>query len=189
MQLTTHSMKTEPQNIESIEGHLSRHIRPVKAEDIAAEISQQLGDVSITAIYRDKIRSQRTRQYELRAPAKKSSVEILHTLLGIELKVGNRRLLCPDLATARYLSVFARLGCALIAVPYDITQISWIADELESSWHRMMLLIDHMTDGPSERLRAMVRQRLIGEARSAIDSLGAGSRFPEFNQAKRQPAR
>lgn len=182
-------MKTERQNIESIDGHLSRRVRPVKAEDIAAEVTRQLGDSSITAIYRDKIRPQRTRQYELRAPAKKSPVEILHTLLGIELKVGNRRLLCPDLATARYLSVFARLGCDLIAVPYDITQISWIADELESSWHRMMLLIDHWTEGRSERLRVMVRQRLIAGARATIDSLGAGSRFPEFNQPKRQPPR
>ncbi len=182
-------MKTERQNIESIDGHLSRRVRPVRAEDIAVEVAHQLGDASITAIYRDKIRSQRTRQYELRAPAQKSSVEVLHTLLGIELKVGNRRLLCPDLATARYLSVFARLGCDLIAVPYDITQISWIADELESSWHRMILLIDHLTVGRSERLRAMVRQRLIGESRAAIDSLGAGSRFPEFNQPERQRPR
>jgi hypothetical protein len=179
-------MKTEPQNIESIDGHLSRRLRPVKAEDIAAEVTQQLGDASIPAIYRDKIRSERTRQYELRAAANKRAVEVLHTLLGIELKVGNRRLLCPDLATARYLSVFARLGCNLIAVPYDITRISWLADELESSWHRMMLLIDHLTDGRSNRLRIMVRQRLMGEARTAIDSLGAGSRFPEFNQAKRK---
>ena len=179
-------MKTEPHNIESIDGHLSRRVRPIKAEDIASEVTQQLGDSSIPALYRDKIRSQRTRQYELRASAKKPAVEILHTLLGIELKVGNRRLLCPDLATARYLSVFARLGCSLIAVPYDITQISWIADELESSWHRMMLLIDHLTDGRSKRLRAMVRQRLIGEARAAIESFGAGSRFPEFNQPTRQ---
>ena len=182
-------MKTEPQDIESIDGHMSHRVRPVKAEDIAAEVTQQLGDASISAIYRDKIRPLRTRQYELRAPANKPVVEVLHTLLGIELKIGNRRLLCPDLATARYLSVFARLGCNLIAVPYDITQISWIADELESGWHRMMLLIDHLTDGRSDRLRARVRQRLIGEARTTIDSLGAGSRFPEFNQARRQPPR
>ena len=182
-------MTTEPQKLESIDGHLSRRVRPVKAEDVVAEVTHQLGSLSIPAIYRDKIRPLRTRQYELRPPAKKLSVEILHTLLGIELKVGNRRLLCPDLATARYLSVFAKLGCSLIAVPYDITQISWIADELESSWHRMMLLIDLLTDGRSERLRAMVRKRLIGEARAAINSLGAGSRFPEFNQAKRQPPR
>src|SRR5438128_3630361 len=179
-------MKTEPQNLESIDGHLLRHIRPVKAEDIAAEVAQQLGDVSITTIYRDKIRSQRTRQYELRAPAKKASVEVLHTLLGIELKVGNRRLLCPDLATARYLSVFARLGCDLIAVPYDITQISRIADELESSWHRMMLLIDHLTEGRTERLRSAVRRRLVGETRVAIEESGAGSKFPELKAPVRR---
>src|SRR5713226_6764502 len=173
-------MKANPSNIESIDAHLSRRIRPVRAEDIAAEVSQQLGDLSISAIYRDKIRTQRTRQYELRAPAKSSSVDVLHTLLGIELKVGNRRLLCPDLATARYLSVFARFGCDVIAVPYDITQISWIADELESTWHRMMLLIDHFTEGRTERLRSAVRRRLIGEARTAIEELGAGSKFPEF---------
>jgi hypothetical protein len=71
-------------------------------------------------------------------------------------------------------------------VPYDITQISWLADELESSWHRMMLLIDHMTDGRSGRLKILVQRRLIGEARRAIDSLGPGSKFPEFNQASRK---
>jgi hypothetical protein len=183
-------MKSNAGKIESIETHLLRRVRPVRAEDIAAEVTQQLGDLSISAIYRDSVRSQRTRQYELRAPANKSSVDVLHTLLGIELKVANRRLLCPDLATARYLSVFARLGCDLIAVPYDISQISRIADELESGWHRMMLLIDHLTEGRSARLRNMVRRRLIGETRAALESLGAGSRFPEFNQpARRRPKR
>jgi hypothetical protein len=182
-------MKPEPNNVQSIGDQLPRRVRPVKAEDIAAEVTQQLADQSILAIYRDKIRTQRTRQYELRAP-KNPEVEVLHTLLGIELKVGNRRLLCPDLATARYLSVFARLGCDLIAIPYDITQISWIADELESSWHRMMLLIDHLTAGRSNRLRAMVRRRLIAETKASIESLGYGSRFPEFNQpVRRRPKR
>lgn len=182
-------MKPEPAKIESIDRHRSRTVRPVKAEDIAAEIAQQLGASSIAAIYRDKIRARRTRQYELGAPARNSRIQVLHTLLGIELKVGNRRLLCPDLATARYLSVFARLGCDVIAIPYDITQISWIADELESSWHRMMVLIDHFTDGRSQHLRARVGRRLITEARTAIESLGAGSKFPEFNQAARRHPR
>ena len=40
-------VKTEPQNIESIDGHFSRRVRLVKAEDIAAEITQQLADLSI----------------------------------------------------------------------------------------------------------------------------------------------
>ena len=182
-------MKPEPAKIKSIDRHRSRRVRPVKAEDIAAEIAQQIGDSSIAAIYRDKIRTRRTRRYELGASARNSLVQVLHTLLGIELKVGNRRLLCPDLATARYLSVFARLGCDVIAIPYDITQISWIADELESSWHRMMLLVDHFTEGRSRHLRSRVRRRLIAEAKAAIESLGAGAKFPEFDQATRKRPR
>jgi hypothetical protein len=167
------------------DAHFTSPARLVKADHIAEEISGQLGDASIAAIYRDKIRTQRTRQYELRAPKKTTPVEILHTLLGIELKIGNRRLLCPDLATARYLSVFARLGCDIIAVPYDITQISWIADELESSWQRMMLLVAHFTDGRSNRLRSIVRRRLLEQARQGIASAGAGSKFPQFNRIAR----
>jgi hypothetical protein len=182
-------MSSRPDKIGSIEGHRSRRVRAVKAEDLAAEVARQLGAMSIGAIYRDKIRSQRTRLYELRAPAKRATVEVLHTLLGIELKIGNRRLLCPDLATARYLSVFARLGCQAIAIPYDITQISRIADELESSWHRMVLLIDHLAEGRSKRLRTKVQRKLIEETRANISEMGAGSKFPEFNQSTRQRAR
>jgi hypothetical protein len=183
-------MKNMSGNVHSIDAHLSARIRAVKAEDIAAEVIQQLGEFTLIAIYRDKIRPQRTRQYQLHAPSKKSSVEVLHTLLGIELKVGNRRLLCPDLATARYLAVFARLGCDAIAIPYDITQISCIADELESSWHRMMLLVEHLTEGRSPRLRAIVRRSLIEDTRVAITSAGAGAKFPEFNQpARKRPKR
>jgi len=150
------------------------------------EIERQLGEQSIEAIYRDRILAGRTRQYQLHAPAKSVRVEVLHTLLGIELKVGNRRLLCPDLATARYLAVFARLGCDVIAVPYDISQISRIADELESSWHRMILLADHFTADRSERTRSTVRRRLLESMRERISGLGAGTKFPKFNQKTRQ---
>jgi hypothetical protein len=179
-------MGPKQDNLEFIAERAAKSARAVKAEDVAAEITRQLGDQSIAAIYRDKILSQRTRQYELRAPTKSASVEVLHTLLGIELKIANRRLLCPDLATARYLSVFARLGCDVIAVPYDITQISRLADELESSWQRTMLLVDHFTVERSERLRTVVRRRLLEDARSQIAQLGAGTKFPQFNQKTKQ---
>src|SRR5215216_5256921 len=179
-------MEPKKDNLESIAERVAKSARAVKGEDIAAEISRQLGDQSIAAVYRDRILSQRTRQYELHAPAKKSPVEVLHTLLGIELKIANRRLLCPDLATARYLSVFARLGCDVIAVPYDITQVSRLADELESSWHRTMLLVEHFTAGRSERLRIIVRRRLLEDARSQIAQLGAGTKFPQSNKRTSQ---
>ena len=181
-------MTTKSNIIKPIDARLKRRV-PARAEDIAAEVTRKLGDSSIAAIYRDKVRSQRTRSFQLGRPSTNSTVQVQHTLLGIELKVGNRRLLCPDLATARYLSVFARLGCGVIAIPYDITQISWIADELESSWHRMMLLTEHLTEGRSGRLRGMVRRHLLGETRAEIESLGAGSKFPEFDQAPRRRPR
>ena len=182
-------MKPATEKIESIDEHIRKSARQVKTEDIAAEIKKQMGDQALDILYRDKILAQRTRQYELRAPARNARVEILHTLLGIELKIANRRLLCPDLATARYLSVFARLGCDCVAVPYDITQVSRIADELESSWHRTMLLIEHFTVDRSERLRANVRARILEDARANIAALGAGTKVPQFNQNTRQRRR
>jgi hypothetical protein len=177
---------TSMNSVESISDRLSKSARAVRAEDIAAEILRQLGENSIASIYRKKILTERTRQYEIRAHSKNPRVEILHTLLGIEIKIANRRLLCPDLATARYLAVFARLGCERVAVPYDITRISRIADELESSWHRLLLLVEHFTADRSVRLRAMVRRRLLDDLREMIARLGAGARFPQFNQRTRQ---
>ena len=179
-------MAAKSNTVESGAAPSSTPARGVRVEDIVIELNQQLGDYSIIAIYRNTVLSQRTRRYELRATQKKSRVDILHTLLGIELKVGSRRLLCPDLATARYLSVFARLGCDSVALPYDITQTSHIADDLESSWHRTLLLVEHLTLGRGDRLRSSVERRVIADIRSGIAMLGAGSPFPEFNQKTRQ---
>lgn len=160
--------------------------KTIKADAIAAEVERMLGEQQIVEIYRARILPMRTRKYELKAPAKPVTVEVLHTLLGIELKLGKRRLLCPDLATARYLAVFARLGLEAVAVPYDITQISRLADELESAWFRMLTLAEHLTAGRSVRLRSLVRSYLISNQRSEITSLGAGTLRPEFIQTTRQ---
>lgn len=160
--------------------------KTVKADAIAAEVERLLGEQQIAVLYRERILTMRTRKYELKAPAKPTTVEVLHTLLGIELKIGKRRLLCPDLATARYLSVFARLGLDAVAVPYDITQISRLADELESAWYRMLTLAEHLTSGRSVRLRSLVRSYLISNQRSEITSLGSGALRPEFIQTTRQ---
>ena len=103
------------------------------AEEYAEQIKASLKDTWLPQIYRQRIRSKRTRSYRFQGLTSKTRIEIQHTLLGVELKLGRRRLLCPDLATARYLSVFARAGCEHVAVPYDITNISQLADELESS--------------------------------------------------------
>ena len=149
-------------------------------------ISSQMGDQSIALLYKRLVLSGRSRQYSLEAETRGGQVEIQHTLLGIELKIGRRRLLCPDLATARYLAVFARLGVDLIAVPYDISKISWIADEFESAWHRMLVLTEHLTFDRTDRMRSRVQKLLLGQVRAAIKNLGAGTPVPTFNQNTKQ---
>jgi hypothetical protein len=167
---------------EAIAEKIQSHPRTVRADDIAAEIRRLMGDQEIAMIYEQRILPLRTRRYELNAPLKKVPVEVQHTLLGVELKIGSRRLLCPDFATARYLSVFARLGVSSVAVPYDITQISHLADVLETSWCRLLVLTEHLTTSRSARLRNMVLAHLIETQREAIAKAGGGARIPGFSQ-------
>ena len=155
-------------------------------ESHAQLIQEKLGESWLPRIYRERILKLRTRSYHFESAKPSARVEIQHTLLGVELKVGRRRLLCPDLATARYLSVFARLGSQDVAVPYDITKISHLADELESSWYRMFLLVEQEARTETARFRARLRGLLIAKIREAIKEAGAGTRVPEFRQETRQ---
>ena len=136
-------------------------------EDILA----RLGDDSMAGIYRHRIRTIRTRRYELPAPARGSRpgrIEIMHTLLGIELKIGKRRLMCPDLSTARYLSVFARLGLIAVAIPYDITRVARLVEESRP-------------EASVQSISRMVRQ-LEEHQRLEIEAIGPGPVSPQFNR-------
>ena len=156
------------------------------AEEYAALVKAELAETWLPAIYRQRIRGMRTRSYSFEGMTNKTRVEIQHTLLGVELKVGRKRMLCPDLPTARYLAVFARAGCEQVAVPYDITKISQLADELESSWYRMFLLAEHHASEEPELLRTRIRKLLAGKIRAEILETGAGPSVPEFKQTTRQ---
>ena len=158
------------------------------AEEYAEQVKTELTDTWLPLIYIERILKMRTRSYYFGAPLRKPRVEIQHTLLGVELKVGPRRLLCPDLATARYLSVFARAGCKEVAVPYDITRVSLLADELESSWHRMRLLANHNAAERSDSFKARIHGLLIAKLRGEIAAAGAGTPVPEFKQRTKQRA-
>ena len=155
-------------------------------EELASKIQQTLAESWLPRIYRDRVLKLRTRSYHFDNLKPTATVSVQHTLLGVELKIGRRRLLCPDLATARYLSVFARAGCKDVAVPYDITKISQLADELESSWFRMLLLIDEVARGASVRTRTRLRGLLFATIQSEIATVGAGTKIPEFRQSTRQ---
>lgn len=150
------------------------------------KIRSDLGELWIPVIYEKKVRSQRTRAVAMAIPARENRVEIFYTLLGIELKAGKQRIACPDLATARYLRVFARLGCQKIAVPYNITKISPLADELETAWQRAILLLEIASKDISAVAASRLRSALVKEIRNAIDAVGAGDIMPEFKQSTRQ---
>lgn len=160
--------------------------RPGSVEALVAEVRERLREDWPPRVYRERILPLRTRAHDVPVAAKNASVEVQHTLLGIELKVGRRRVSCPDFATARYLSIFARAGVGRVAVPYDITKISRLADDLESSWQRTLLLADHLTEGRAASFRARVRSSALREVKREIEEAGAGTAVPAFNQNTRQ---
>jgi hypothetical protein len=157
-----------------------------RASEHLDRIRTALNDSWLPQIYNEHVLKYRTRAYRFPALPQNAQVEIHHTLLGTELKAGRRRMLCPDLATARYLAVFARIGCDSVAIPYDITRISLVADELESSWHRMLLVSDEISSGHSQAFRARVRRQIIAKVREEIGAAGAGPRVPQFKQSTKQ---
>ncbi|HZT57130.1 MAG TPA: hypothetical protein VFA21_00745 [Pyrinomonadaceae bacterium] len=163
-----------------------RAARAGSLENIVLEVRNRMGDEWPPLIYTGRVLAMRTRSHAVPPAARNVSVEILHTLLGVELKVGRRRISCPDLATARYLSVFARAGVAEVAVPYDITKISHLADEFEFAWQRMLLLADHATRERAAPFRTRVRAAVAREAGREIAEAGAGTAIPQFNQNTRQ---
>jgi hypothetical protein len=82
--------------------------------------------------------------------------------------------------------VFARLGCREFAVPYDITKISTIADELETAWQRSILFLEtNSVDERPDRYRRR-RSQLVKATRSAIVQAGPGEKMPEFKQSTKQ---
>jgi len=146
--------------------------------NVEDELKETLGELWIPRIYSEKVRSKRSRSFAMNIPEKANVPEIMHTLLGVELKVGRLRISCPDLATARYLQVFARLGVRDVAIPYDISRISAIADELETGWQRINLLL---ADVPSR-----TRSTVLRTVRDSIKESGAGEAMPSFDTPTRQ---
>lgn len=174
-----------PQAQQSEKSERSNSARSSSANAINS-LKRETDENWLPAIYQNKVRALRTRAFKLDVPEKENKAEIQYTLLGVELKVGKQRITCPDLATARFLQVFARLGVSEAAIPYDITKISVLADMLESAWQRLLLLLEQATEKSSPQTRSRLRTALIKELRREIAEIGAGSLIPQFNQNTKQ---
>ncbi|MDM7922779.1 MAG: hypothetical protein QUS14_10810 [Pyrinomonadaceae bacterium] len=154
--------------------------------DLITQVRKTLGSEWISTVYESDVRPLRTRSFDLAIPQRENRPVVLHTLLGVELKVGRVRISCPDLGTARYLAVFAALGCTKVAVPYDITQVPVLSDRLERAWSRTFEELERVgRDIPPQSLGKM-RARIVRELRNEIAAIGAGERMPLFNTSTRQ---
>lgn len=157
--------------------------------DVILAVSSRLGDEWLPVLYREKIRTQRTRAITIEVPSKENLATIQHTLLGIELKVGKRRFACPDLAAARYMRVFARIGCPSFAIPYDISKVSAAADLLETSWQQAGLILAEVIGEASTKALRAHRANLVRSIRRELADIGPGDAMPAFDRPTKQRSR
>ena len=150
--------------------------------DPTLEIRDKLAGEWIPAIYRDKVRSQRTRSYRMEIPEKENRADVQHTLLGVELKVGKIRLACPDLSTARFLLVFARIGCRDVALPYDITEDTGPGRRDRIRLAENLLYLEESAGAKSPQVKGKMRSALIRRIRDEISEIGAGEMMPSFDK-------
>lgn len=81
--------------------------------------------------YGEEVLSGPTRVVSL--PGRKCEPRILHTFLGFELQVAQKRMTCPDMSTARYLRLFAEIGMPSVRAPYDPSLTTGVLPQLEQS--------------------------------------------------------
>ena len=118
----------------------------------------------LSEMYAKEVLSHKTHRVSLLG--RKCSPAILYTFLGFELKIGRKRVTCPDMSTARYLSIFAELGMSSIQTPYDPTQTSRFLPELGKYLERIkeLLLEEKLTRKQHQlklrRIYSVIRDKL-----------------------------
>ncbi len=136
-------------------------------------------------IYRSEVLSSGIRRFQFNRTPRSRAIHIVQNLLGIELTLGHQRISVPDLGTARYLAVFARLGVRNVAIPYDITRIPKIADRLEGAYQRLLLQIDYLTRSASPRSAQSLRQRAFRQLRADFRALESADGHPQSGRVQR----
>lgn len=106
--------------------HRSGQVTPVKHQSAIQEEIEKLGRT-----YGEEVLSGPTRVVSL--PGRKCEPRILHTFLGFELQVAQKRMTCPDMSTARYLRLFAEIGMPSVRAPYDPSLTTGVLPQLEQS--------------------------------------------------------
>ncbi len=130
--------------------------------DPSGGIEKEIG--RIDAIYRDRVLEQRVRQVALLG--RKCQPRMMYTFLGFELKLGRKRVTCPDVSTGRYLMIFAEIGLERVQIPYDPSQTARLLPELESCFAEIKTQLLKLSPDSkrhqilARRVYAILRKRL-----------------------------
>jgi hypothetical protein len=123
-------------------------------------ISEQIQQLS--EIYSKEVLPEPNRVIPL--PGRKCEPRIIYTFLGFELQAGRKRITCPDIATARYLKVFAEIGMPSIRSPYDPTRTTRFLPDLERCLETIKeLLLEEKLGKKQHQLRLQGLYRTIRE--------------------------
>lgn len=125
----------------------------------------------IKQIYRDHVLAHRTR--EVRLLGHKCQPRIMYTFLGFEVKLGRKRITCPDLVTARYLTILGELGMATAQVPYDPTRTARLLPELERAFDQIKETL--LTSGYTKSRHQLELRKIYRRIRRELEGLG---RYP-----------
>lgn len=140
-------------------------------------LKQQLE--GLAQIYCREILPLRTRTVELLG--RKCQARIQYSFLGYEVKMGRKRVTCPDNVTARYVKLFAELGLKQVEIPYDPTRTAALLPRLEKAFAAIDEAVGD-EDMPRSRRQAGQREayrkarRLLGDCSSREDTRGQGAK-------------
>lgn len=137
------------------------------------------GDKGLLEIYCAQVLPVKTRTIHLLG--RKCTARIIHTLLGFEVQASYKRIHCPDRVTARYLRLFAELGCRIIKLPYDPTVTARVLPDLEASIERLLEVV--RTRFTKRQLRLYVTRELFRLMRAQLQKSTAALAVPPVDPA------
>jgi hypothetical protein len=124
--------------------------------------------------YVEEILPAKTREVSLLG--RKCTPQLLYTFLGYEIKLGTKRVTCPDMTTARYLRIFGQLGLVSVEIPYDPTLTARILPVLEHEmekidrWLQSNDLTRIQQQRKARRVYRRIRQKLKQARSTALDT-------------------
>jgi hypothetical protein len=113
-------------------------------KQFVAEASRGEAFQRFLSIAREAIRDRKTRKVKL--IGRRCIPQIYKTFLGYEIIGARKRVLCPDMTTARYLRIFAEIGLKETALPYDVTRTQEVLPELERAYVSLKRILDFFVD-------------------------------------------